>query len=92
MCMVCRSDSFNLEVRRGSFIQLLVLGFVFGHRSFTEPVLSGTEGFFFKPRGLVLACYKTAAFNRIQIYLQLFWVTLNEYFNLGISVPRKKGS
>lgn len=47
MCMVCRSDSFNLEVRRGSFIQLLVLGFVFGHRSFTEPVLSGTEGFFF---------------------------------------------
>jgi len=30
--------------------------------------------FFFKPRGLVLACYKTVAFNRIQIYLQLFWV------------------
>lgn len=31
----------------GSFIQLLVLGFVFGHRSFTEPVLSGMECFFF---------------------------------------------
>lgn len=45
-----------------------------------------------KPRGLVLACYKTVAFNRIQIYLQLFWVTLNEYFNMGISVLRKQGS
>lgn len=45
-----------------------------------------------KPKGLVLAYYKTAAFNRIQIYLQLFWVTLNEYFNMGISVLRKQGS
>lgn len=35
----------------GSFTQLLLVGFVFGHRSFTEPFLSGMEdGFFFKAK------------------------------------------